>query len=121
MLRFLAIVLGLLVCAGCTRAVMTTERAPETVAVRKPAYARVLTCRDVDHHTVTLGRKRAEAAAAAGLGDEIGLTREHLIEAGYSRFRVVSRRVHCVAAPNAVASEHYCVATARLCANRIRR
>lgn len=121
MSRFFSLVSALLLCAGCARLALTTEPASAPVAVRKPpSYARVLVCRDVDHHTVTLGRARAETAAAAGLGDEVRLVRGHLIIAGYSRLRVISQRIHCVAAPRAVASEHYCVATARVCANRVR-
>jgi hypothetical protein len=111
----------MLVCAGCTRFALM-EPAPVPGNIKKPpTYVRLLVCRDVDHQTVTLGRARAEATAAAGLAEEIGFERGQLINAGYSRIRVISQRVHCVAAPRAMASEHYCVATARVCANRARR
>lgn len=121
MLRSLSTVLAFLLCAGCARLAVTTDPPPSPAAVRKPpSYARVLVCRDVDHHTVTLGRKRAEAAAAAGLSEEIGNVKGVLLNGGYSRLRVVSQRVHCVAAPRSIASEHYCTATARVCANRVR-
>ena len=121
MSRFTIALLAALLVAACARITAPPAAIEMVPAKATRTYARVLICQDVDHHTVTLGRARAEAAAASGLNAEIGNLKSHMLRSGLGHLRLVKRQINCVGAPLAAAGEHYCVATARVCANRAAR